>query len=47
MHRMVMSDISPHRAVLTEFHKIAEEELRTTVCPGVEDLVALGKIDLS
>ena len=39
-----MLNVANHRVALTAFHEIAKEELRATVCPGIEELTVLGEV---
>lgn len=44
VYDIVMLDVAQHRTALTAFHDLAEEELRTTVCPGIDDLTVIGEM---
>jgi hypothetical protein len=45
-HDWVMFSIANNRVSLQAFHEIAEEELRATICPGIEQFTGLDNVPL-
>lgn len=44
VYDIVMLDVAQHRTALVAFHELAEEELRATICPGIDELTAIGEM---